>query len=496
MRATCLLAVFAAALPLAAADKWDQKVRKAAEAVHAASARAPAVAVDTLVKAAELLRETHPQLAWQFATAAAEQSKAATSGNLTGRLVTVLMTLKPVEGEAIVRTLPQQSDAYNALAGYWIQKQEPVRAAELIKESWNKGFYISNTARALSSLAEKQPEAAVPVIRELLGLLSPEKAALQPVMALQVAAESIAAKDPATARAVFVKLFGAVGREDFNTGNSLELRSTYKFGDRRVETLGARDTLLLRLGIYLHWLDPDLYSKNEKLFERWRDNIATVKPGEEEKVAKAGSIIFTSREAIEKLRAAGPAAPEPKKPPQPPKTAPFAEVYGKAMSGEDPERASLLTALVKRADITDAQRMQAARELLRVSPKLPISKRFDAAGAAFWAASELDLKPLLKPAARLLLATLGDLDQCKEAYCEQQRNAGAVIEGYDTVAEAAKRSKLGLDEPNTTARGSLLELSDVLEEKYDFKLAGIQGGEYALRAQRGRVVMLNFWATW
>jgi hypothetical protein len=496
MRATCLVAVLLAGLPLAAADRWDRKVEKTAGAVRAAGARAPFVELDTEIKAAELLRETHPQLAWQFATEAASRMKAADSGNLVRRLVLLLMAIKPVEGEAAVRALPQQSDAYNALVYYWMQKDDPAKAAEAVKESWAKGLYIGNTSRALSSLVQKQPEAAARLIRELLDLLPPEKAALQTVLALQLPTESIAAKDPATARTVFVKLFGAVAREDFNAGSSPELFSTYKFGDKQVETLGARDTLLLRLGLYLRSLDPDLYSKNEKLFERWRDDIAAVKPGEEEKVAKTGNMIFMSREALEKRRAAGPAEAGPKKPAPPPKPAPFAEAYAKAMSAQDAERASLLTALVKRADVTDAERMQAARELVRITPALPVSKRFEAAGAAFWAASELDLKPLLKPAAGVLLATLADLEQCKEAYCETQRRSGSILDGYDTIAAAARRSKLHLDNPAVTARGSLLDLSDVLDENYDFKLAGIQGGEYALRAQRGRVVMLNFWATW
>jgi hypothetical protein len=495
-----LLSLLMAALPLAAATKWDKKVQKTADAVRAGSARAPGVALDTAIKAAELLRPTHPQLAWQFAASAAEQMKTSGLGaQFTQRLTTVLMAIDPAEGEKIARTLPEQSVVYTALVSYWTKKEDPVRAADVLKEAWAKGFYLPSAGSVLSSLRAKQPEAADALFRTMLDQLQPDKAGMDPVRAMFAATRAVAAKNPTAATAALVKLLDVVSRENFNAESPQEIAANFKLGDKNVETYGARDSYLLPIGIYLHALDADLYAKNEKLFEPWRGEIAKLKPGDETKAANAGAYMLMPRDMLEKRKAERRPLLEPAKPDAEPAPAPppFADAFAKARAGErEAQRASALSALLRREDFTPPQQLQIVQELLRIVPGLAASSRFQTAATAFRAASDMDLKPALKPAANALASALAALEQCKEPACESARKSGRALPAYDDLALAVRRSKLRVDDAAVAARASLIDLRDVLEENWDFKLPGIQGTDYALRAQRGRVVMLNFWATW
>ena len=53
-----------------------------------------------------------------------------------------------------------------------------------------------------------------------------------------------------------------------------------------------------------------------------------------------------------------------------------------------------------------------------------------------------------------------------------------------------------LDDPQFTAAISKIEADNVRREQADFTLAELGGKTWTLKEQRGKVVLLNFWATW
>ena len=133
--------VFALILLVAAAPAADRELERAAREVREHAARAPfGVALDSYLRASQLLRAGDPPLAWEFAVAAAELLK--TDGREVyeaGRVARSLMDLDPARGEPLARSLPGRQYPLGGLVGYWLAKEEPRRAAEILREAWQIG---------------------------------------------------------------------------------------------------------------------------------------------------------------------------------------------------------------------------------------------------------------------------------------------------------------------------------------------------------------------
>jgi peroxiredoxin len=69
---------------------------------------------------------------------------------------------------------------------------------------------------------------------------------------------------------------------------------------------------------------------------------------------------------------------------------------------------------------------------------------------------------------------------------------------YIELAELARYEHVqaSLDDPQYAAAVSKIEADNVRREQADFTLTELGGKTWTLKEQRGKVVVLNFWATW
>ncbi len=69
---------------------------------------------------------------------------------------------------------------------------------------------------------------------------------------------------------------------------------------------------------------------------------------------------------------------------------------------------------------------------------------------------------------------------------------------YITLAQLVRyeHMKVSLDSPQLTAALAKLETDDRRREAADFTLKDVSGTPWTLKALRGKVVLVNFWATW
>jgi thiol-disulfide isomerase/thioredoxin len=128
----------------------------------------------------------------------------------------------------------------------------------------------------------------------------------------------------------------------------------------------------------------------------------------------------------------------------------------------------------------------------------------------------LDIRALAKTPHKLGLAyalanlsTEGDfgrdtLQEVATTLAEALREQPAPMNGKDPAGEYVELAtlvryehvKASIDNPQYAAALAQLEKEDQAREQADFTLTDLQGKSWTLKALKGKVVLVNFWATW
>jgi peroxiredoxin len=249
---------------------------------------------------------------------------------------------------------------------------------------------------------------------------------------------------PPVAAECYERVLRAASAPDYGKDARSQITATFKMGQSTVATDNSRDTLLFLAGSRLRMLAPDRFEKFKDTLAKWQID---------------GPWVLT------RLNNGTNSAPAP-----PPEVAAISTRMG-TMRGlpTDADRASLTIDLVHdiRALPGGPARLGLIRNLSNV-------------------ATEGDLgKEALGGVAVTLAAAM------------RENPASASGDDYLGLAKLVRYEHLEVPaDPSLEAALALLALREQIQQENGFTVTGMDGKTYSLAGLKGRIVLLNFWATW
>ena len=300
----------------------------------------------------------------------------------------------------------------------------------------------SDSFRMLAIMLQRanHPEEALALFREIAAKFTEP---LDPAAAQWLAMNAL----PAVAVESYERVIRAASAPDYAKGSKDQLSATFKMGTTTIATDNTRDTLLVLAGSRLRLVDPARFEKFKETFAKWKID---------------GPAALTSlRSGSHGTSEASPASAE-------------AASISKRMA-------------TMRSLPTDADRSRLTIELVRDIRALPAGpQRFGLISSLSHVATEGDLgSEAMSRVASTLAAAMRDKDVTPDAGDYIGLAKLVRYEHLDVPSDAALEAAL-----------ALLELREQIQQENGFTVTGMDGKTYSLAGLKGRIVLLNFWATW
>jgi len=408
----------------------------AARAEQLASQSNPALRPQFLLLAARALKDRHPEIADRFVRSAFEE--VGTRTEIDPELLSELTAAAPEETIALLPHLKPGS--YSIVRNALIQINQAERAAALYRANLGKGQPRTDVP-LFRALAQQNPEEAKKLFGDMLAAFSFDAATPSDLYNLINCTIWIAPLAPAQAANVYEHIIAVASAPDYGKTATPAVNGTFQVGGAQIVTTNSRDTLLVAAGVRLYALAPDRIEKHRDALRAWDLNGA-----------------FTVKSVT------------------------FGSLNG---SNQTPAEHAIYERLGKLRSLPDADRPRVVLELANAIQELPKGSKYNlASGLAS-------------------LATEGDngqeaLDAVAAALGQGLRENKPSARGYIELAELVRyeHARAPFSDPSLDAADALLSLRARIYQENGFTLRSIDGKTYSLDSLRGKVVLLNFWATW
>ena len=457
-----------------------QEVRELTRRIESLADKEPTLnSIETKLRLSELLQQTRPALANRLLVESLEQLRSHKDLRPEDDLARSLLSLAPVEGERVLLSLDNKSAAYGAVIRYWLMRNELDRSVALYRETQNAGIRgLRIETDLLEAVVSRHPEASAGLFRDIVEAFPPEKPTSMDVWQMLICVSIMIVSDPNDADAAIEKILPLLDPSALAPGSS-EIKAKYRVGNEEFRTASTQETLLFRVAVYLHALDPAAYARLRPRLESWEKLVAGITDVQAAKAtAEPSSYTYWK-----------PHAPPPSKAEPPSDFEKWAIPDSLAWIREkaDPDsRLMLLQYLLSRGGLSSAQQHQIAQEALAaVNDSPPGPGRYYSAKTLFGNMRDLRMDDAI-------------LKQGAQEFAVALSGSEASMEEYSSTALVLRHVNTTIPSPDASLEACLLllDLQELLSPQYDFTLPGLDGRTYRLTEQHGKVVVLNFWATW
>lgn len=457
MRLTAI-ALLSASVALSAVS--DRAIRREAAALGRIAQSEPALmALDTLLETAVAIQPYTPDAAKRLYSRAQVHAKKYPDIAWNSRLVKLWMTLDPKNGEATLRDVGPQT--LEGVMAY--HHGDPERAARLARELLQRdGVRRSTLTSAIETIVLAHPDEAASLLEQ--ASRRQDMRADVSYIAVNVLDRvlRVAETNPEKARPAVSPLQELLNRKDFAAEATIIVTTSFEFDGRKVSTTDNRTTLIELLGLIEKLTDPATRVLAQKSV---RSRSTNFESAPRKTANRMISLDTPLEEAVAQARGWEPSRE---------RLGQFWRyLWGKPRTEE--EARPIVAAYIEMAlhAPPDNDPFWFTQALLNLDGRLgPPGKQ--------WV-----LPPALRPDIFQTAARVG-------------QNAARVPEQYSSFIAAMEKERVPVppDVPSAQARARLSRLRSNLETRYDFQLPGLGGVARSLKAERGKIVVLNFWATW
>jgi peroxiredoxin len=438
--------LFALASAAAYAAGGTESVDQACARLEELTAKAPApLRIEFRMSAAEALAAKHPELSRKFVKLAVDEIKARNNWRLGDGVLQAFAVAAPADGLAILPYLAP-ADA-GMMTAAMARANRPEQALAMYRQSLARGdLQLSIAGMVLAPLVKEKPAEAVKLFQDILTAAHFDT--IDPFEAYRFldSAKTILPVSKQLAVDAADRIATAASGPDYGSQAPRQVTAVFQGGPEPISTTNSRDTLLLASALRLKDWAPERFESHKAALERWNLSAPLA-------VKSIG------------MRNANVAPPK--------------------QDGTDAAISKQLSQM--RSLPTDADRARLVLQIVQEIRQLP-----EASARVNWASSTANLSTegdLGKEALGAVASTLAEALQQAPAFTGDPYLELAGLIRYERLPAPKP-------DPSLDAASSLLALRQQLLQETDFTLTGLDGKQYSLSALRGKVVLLNFWATW
>jgi peroxiredoxin len=355
-------------------------------------------------------------------------------------MLSALAVLAPDETIALLPHLQRGSDYI--VADALVRSNQVRRAVPLYRAAWKKSEPGGHMAPVLNALLKESPEEAKKFFADMVAAFSFDAAKPYDLYGLINSAAAIAPVAPALAADVYDRILTIASPPDYGKDAKPAFSANFQIGSTKIATTNSRETLLVAAGARLRAFAPDRIEKYKDALRPWD---------------------LTGPLTVRGVSFGRPPSPSSR----PSAEVAISERMGKLRSLPDDECATTVL------------------ELAREIQALPKGSK------SGWASSLASL------------ATEGDngkeaLNAVAKALGEGIQEDAAPARAYLELASLIRyeHARAPFSDASLSAADAVLALRERIHQEASFTLTSMDGKTYSLAGLRGKIVLLNFWATW